>query len=408
MGSKWVALFTTNFLGVFNDNLLKGALIFIAIGWHLPPWLTHAQLISLVSASLVVPFLFLSPLAGRLAVKYAKKKVFVFFKILEIPIMMLASLSFLFEAIIPAVVAMLLMGTQSALFSPAKYGLIRDIGGKEDSDFGSGGFETMAFAGILLGTVVASLIADHYHVALIMGLFMLLALAGYACVLKIPAPMQRPEQQQATQPLSWLPWQFLWKGYRFASTFPGANRAVAAVSVFWMLGAIMQMNIVIHAQGYYGLSNTETGIIMALAAIGIAVGSWLAGVLLKKLSTLKSNLLGVVGMLVSLLIMVFGGVNHTVFGVLVFVFALTGGFYLVPNLTHIQRADTGLYAGQLLAYKNLVIFVFVLFGTLLFSITTYLTRDNSMVVFQVLAVLCVAALLQLLLYRTKTSPIISP
>lgn len=142
---KWTSLLVANFLGVFNDNFLKNAIIFVAIGWSLPNWLTQSQLIAIVSASLVVPYLILSPLGGKLAVHYSKLKVFRFFKLMEFPIMAIACVAFLFEWVMVAVLAVLLMGIQSCLYSPAKYGLIRDIGGVEGSAFGSGMFETMAF-----------------------------------------------------------------------------------------------------------------------------------------------------------------------------------------------------------------------------------------------------------------------
>ena len=91
---KWLPLLSTNFLGVFNDNVLKHAIIFIAIGWNLPSWLNTSQIISAASAALVIPYILLSPLGGKLAVHYAKTKVFSFFKLIEIPIVMLAAYAF--------------------------------------------------------------------------------------------------------------------------------------------------------------------------------------------------------------------------------------------------------------------------------------------------------------------------
>ena len=158
--NKWNALFISNFLGVFNDNLLKNCIIFISVAWAMPTWITQSQLISIVSAALIIPYLILSPVAGRLSVVYSKKKVFRFFKLLELPIMLTACIAFYYQWILLAVFAVLLMGIQSCLYSPSKYSLIRDIGGEEGVSYGSGVFETMAFLGILLGTVTASLLSD--------------------------------------------------------------------------------------------------------------------------------------------------------------------------------------------------------------------------------------------------------
>ena len=134
---SWNALFASNFFGVYNDNLLKHAIIFISIGWSLPTWLNQSQLISLVSAALVLPYLLLSPLGGHLAVRHSKLKVFRFFKLLEFPIVFIGISGFIFESVVPVVIAVFLMGIQSCLYSPSKYSLIRDVGGEEGVSYGS-------------------------------------------------------------------------------------------------------------------------------------------------------------------------------------------------------------------------------------------------------------------------------
>ncbi len=397
---KWKNLLISNFLGVFNDNFLKNAIIFIAVGWSLPAWLTQSQLIAIVSASLVVPYLVLSPLGGKLAMKYSKLKVFHFFKLLEFPIMLLACIAFVFQWVILAIVAVLLMGIQSCLYSPAKYGLIRDIGGLKGSAFGSGMFETMAFLGILFGTVCASLISDYYQLWLITVIFMLLAAGGYFFARKIKAN-ELALDTVATLKIRLSPLKFIADSYRFASKHPLVNAAVFGVSVFWLIGALLQMNIIIHAKSFYQASNTATGIVMAFAAVGIALGTWLAGFFASSIKRRNMMLGGLTGMLVCLLVIVFLQIDFQLFLVLVFLTACFGGFFQVPNLTVIQQAEVGRKLGQLLAYMNLIIFIFVLIASALFSITTLVTNDNSFVVFGLIAAIC---LLTLFIYWRVIKP----
>lgn len=388
---KWTSLLAANFLGVFNDNFLKNAIIFVAIGWDLPAWLSQSQLIALVSASLVVPYLILSPLGGKLAVHYSKQKVFRFFKLMEFPIMAIACVAFLYEWAMVAVLAVLLMGIQSCLYSPAKYGLIRDIGGVEGSAFGSGMFETMAFLGILIGTVLASWLSDYQQDWIFLLVFMLLAAGGYFTSLRIKADESAPDPE-ASLKINLYPWRFLRDSFQLAKNYKQVNSAVLGVSIFWLIGALLQMNIVIHAGKYYEVSNTATGIVMAFAAIGIALGTWLAGVLTSKVKGRTLMLGGLTGMLINLLIIVFLQVDFSLFLVLIFLTACFGGLFQVPNLTLIQQTDAGRKLGQLLAYMNLVIFIFVLLASVLFSITMLLTEDNSLVVFGLIAVICLLTL----------------
>lgn len=271
----------------------------------------------LVSASLVVPYLILSPLGGKLAVHYSKLKVFRFFKLLEFPIMAIACIAFWYEWVVIAVLAVLLMGIQSCLYSPAKYGLIRDIGGVEGSALGSGMFETMAFLGILIGTVLASWLSDAYQVWVFLAVFMLLAAAGYLTSLYIKADEPAPDTASSLK-VNLFPWRFLRDSYQLAKSFKQVNAAVFGVSVFWLIGALLQMNIVIHAGKYYQVSNTATGVVMAFAAIGIALGTWLAGVLAAKVKNRTLMLYGLTGMLINLLVIVFLPIDFQLFLVLIF------------------------------------------------------------------------------------------
>jgi len=384
--SKWIALFTSNYLGIFNDNLLKNCIIFIAVAWTLPHWLTQSQLISLVSASLVIPYLFLSPLAGRLAVVYSKKKVFLLCKLLEIPVLFLACIAFYFHLIILAVLTILLMGILSCLYSPSKYSLIRDIGGEKGVSFGSGVFEMMAFLGILTGTVAASIISDSYNQWLVFGLYLGLALLGYLVTHTIHVK-ELPENKDDLGHLN--PIRFLADSYCFARKHKFVNSAVFGASSFWLIGGMLQMNLFIHCKHVYKASNTTTGLVMASAAIGIALGCWAAGKISGNEVKKGLILIGISSMSLLFFIMAFFNLNIVVFFLCIFSVAFMGGMFQIPCLSMLQNANLGRKLGDMIAYLNLVTFVFVLLGTLFFSLTTYFTNENSFAVFGVLLVICI-------------------
>lgn len=383
--NKWTPLFLSNFLGIYNDNFLKHCIIFIAVGWSLPSWLTQSQLISIVSASLIVPYLFLSPYGGRLAVIYSKKKVFLFFKFLEIPIMLIACVSFYFQWVILAVITVLIMGILSCLYSPSKYSLIRDIGGEKGVSFGSGVFETMAFLGILVGTVTASLISDFYNKCLVYGFFIGLALLGYFVTRSIRA-VELPENKDDVGNLN--PIRFLLESYRFARKHDYINSAVLGASAFWLIGGMLQMNLVIHCKKVYLASNTTTGLVMAFAAVGIAIGCWAAGRISGSQVKKGLILIGLFGMSILLVLLTFFQLPLVVFVFFVFSLAFMGGIFQIPCLSMLQKSNLGRKLGDMIAYLNLVTFIFVLLGTFLFSITTFFTSENSFVVFGVILSIC--------------------
>lgn len=384
--SKWTSLFFSNFLGVYNDNLLKNSVIFIAVGWVLPSWLNQSQLIAIVSGCLVIPYVFLSPYGGKLAVYHSKLKIFRFFKLLEIPIMLIACIAFYFQSIYLAVFSVLLMGTQSSLYSPSKYSLIRDIGGEDGVSFGSGVFEMMAFLGILIGTITASFISDNYSHLILFSFFLGLALVGYVVTRQIKAS-ELPEEQ--TESMKMDPVRFLIESYRFGHKHDPVNSAVLGASAFWLIGSILQMNLVIHTKNIYHATNSTTGIIMAIVAVGIASGCWSAG----KISGHKVRkgliLIGLVGMILTLSVLALFTPGIYLYAFLVFLTAFSGGLFQIPNLSMLQNAGLGRKLGDMIAYLNLVTFVLILMGSVLFAATTAIFNQNSYLVFGLIMLICV-------------------
>lgn len=387
---NWFALFTTNFLGIFNDNFLKHCIIFIGVTWHLPDWLSQSQLISMVSAALVIPYLILSPLAGRWSVIYSKKKILRIFKMIELPIMITASFAFYFQLVWLAVLAVFIMGLQSCMYSPAKYGLIRDVGGQEGVSFGSGVFETMAFLGILIGTVAASYLSDHYNVYILIALFLGVALAGYFTSTRINAK-ELPEEKDNISTVN--PVKFIIDSYKFARNHKYVNSGVLGASVFWLLGGMLQMNMVIHCVNTLKTSNTVAGLVMAGAAVGIALGCTTAGLIAGKKVRHSMIPIGLLGMIASILVIIIFNPPVLICGILVFVLAFMGGIFEVPCLAIVQNADLGRKLGDIIGYLNIITFVFVLLGTVLFSLTTLISNDNSIAVFGVILAICILTLL---------------
>ncbi|MDR1458830.1 MAG: MFS transporter [Bacteroidales bacterium] len=385
---NWTFLFFSNYVGILNDNFLKYCIIFIGINWVLPPYLTPSMLISLVSGALILPYLFFSPLGGRLAVLYSKQKIFRWCKFAEFPIMILAGIAFYYHSIILSLLAVLLMGTQSCLYSPAKYGLIRDIGGEKGLSFGNGIFETMAFLGILSGTVLASVLADYYYFSGTVILFLAFALVGYVSVRNISV---RELEIEKTDSVNINPVVFLKESYLYARKYPYINCGILGVSVFWLVGGLIQMNLIIHCKETLQTNNILTGILTAIAAVGIALGCGFVGRLSAHFINTRMIFIGLAGMIVFLLGIVF--LNPPVFicAIFIFMIAFMGGLFEVPCLALVQKADIGRKLGSVLAYMNLVIFIFILIGSIIFSITTYFSAENSLVVFAVIAGICLAA-----------------
>ena len=397
---KWFKLFLLNFVGVLNDNFMKHCIIFVAVGWVMPEWMTQSQLISAVSAALVLPYLLLSPYSGEIAERFEKQKIVRLMKLLELPIVVLAGVGFWMESVWVVLLAVLLMGMQSCLYSPAKYGLIRDVDGERGVAFGSGMFEMMAFLGILIGTLLAAYLSDHYVWWVVALVMVVLALIGWrlSVVLGIkeeyfldtPSVLRTSPLKQGRNSVN--PIRFLIDSYRFASQY-GLNKAVFGASLLWLLGGLLQMNVVLHCTRTLCMSNTASSVVLAMAAVGIAIGCSVTGKMIEnhnKKSFIVGGLLGVVCALI--VVLIFKPVGW-ILGVLIFAIAFCGGMFQVPCLAMVQGADIGRKLGTMMAYLNLLTFIFVFIGTVIFSVVTALTAQNSYVVFIVMLIITLLSLI---------------
>lgn len=382
---NWLKLFTLNFVGVFNDNFLKNLIIFVSISWLLPEWLDRSQLVSLVSALFVLPYIFLSPYAGELARANSKYKVLNFFKWLEIPIMMVAALGFYFHSIYVVIFAVFLMGIQSCLYSPAKYGIIRDVGGEHKAAWGSGIFETVAFVSILVATIFASWIADNYSLALIASIFMLIAFAGIYLsksikVEELPNEVEKGDKNPIT---------FLYKSFQFAKNYEMLNRAVLGCAMLWLIGSLIQMNVVVHTIETLGYSNTTSGIYMAIVAVGIAVGCTFTGIIAG--SGIRKDLItaGLLGIASTSVVISLYHPTGVALGVALFIMTFFAGMFEVPCLSILQQAPIGRRLTDVMAYMNLLTFIFMLCGAFLFAMVMHFSNNNTNLLFIIIAVISI-------------------
>lgn len=116
-------LFWTQFLGAFNDNLFKNALV-VLLTFQTAQWtsLRPEILANLAAGLFILPFFLFSATAGQLADKYDKALLSRLTKLLEVAIMFVAIAGFFLHSLSILLGALFLLGLQSALFGP----VIRD------------------------------------------------------------------------------------------------------------------------------------------------------------------------------------------------------------------------------------------------------------------------------------------
>jgi len=386
--TKWIPLFASNFLGVFNNNFFKTLICLLAINWVAKGM--DSLIVSLASGLYVLSYIFFSPLAGRLSKTMYKKKIMVAARICELVLVIIGSFGFYIQNVYMVMAIIFLLGLVSTLFSPSKYGLIRDIGGSEGLSFGTGTLEMFTFFGAILGPLLATIVSDHYNFYLMAALFVVIAIVSLYSISRLKVSESEPLKKSDD---SIIPFVFEYKAFRFASSIKGLNLIILGLSSFWMIGSFLQMLLLVHCPKTLGMTNTQTGYVLTASAVGIGLGSFLAGLISKGKIELGLTPLGGLGMTISFLILFFLQPTGILFGFMIFLTALFCGIYMVPLSASVQNSVEGRKQGDMIAYSNFMIFLLIFISAALFAVITKHFGTNAVFIFLVFLIFIMSILM---------------
>lgn len=266
-------LFATQFLGAFNDNVFKNALV-VLLTFQAASWttLSPSLLANLAAGLFILPFFLFSATAGQLADKFDKALLARLTKILEIVIILLAGVGFVLESLVLLMAALFLLGLQSALFGPIKYAILPQHLRPDELVGGNALVEAGTFVSILLGTLTGGLLAGlEGGTAWITGVSLLVALLGYLASRGIPhAPAPEPELRINLNPLTET-----WRCIGFARENRAVFLSILAISWFWLYGALFLAQFPAYTKAVLGGGEGMVTLLLAVFSVGIGGGSLL-------------------------------------------------------------------------------------------------------------------------------------
>src|SRR3972149_506426 len=152
---RFAPFFRTQFLGAFNDNVYKNALITLLTFQVTQTAAAGSNALIILSGALfILPFFLFSATAGQLADKYEKSRFIQYVKLFEIAIMVIGSIGFLSQHLALLLTALFLMGLHSALFGPIKYAILPQHLKQDELVGGNALVDTGTFIAILAGTIL--------------------------------------------------------------------------------------------------------------------------------------------------------------------------------------------------------------------------------------------------------------
>ena len=157
---RFAPLFVTQFMGAFNDNVFKNALVFL-VTYKIAVeqgWTNSAVIVPLAGGLFILPFFLFSSLAGQLSDKFEKSRLIRLIKFVEILLMAVASYGIYSENVTVMMVTLFLMGSQSTFFGPLKYSILPEHLKHDELIGGNALIEMGTFLSIILGLIVGGML----------------------------------------------------------------------------------------------------------------------------------------------------------------------------------------------------------------------------------------------------------
>ena len=364
---RFLPLFGTQFMGAFNDNLLRtGVVVLVSYyGLSIKGW-PPEQLVNLGAGVFILPFFLFSAAAGKVCECFDKARIARIIKLVEIGIMLLAGAGLFLHNAPLLLAALFLMGTHSTFFGPLKYAILPQYLAAEELVGGNGLIEMGTFLAILFGQIVGSVMM-HGGAGIASMILLLCALTGYVFSRQMP-----PAAPTSTRlALSFNIVSDSGKLIRKAWKIHGVRSAIFGISWFWLLGTIYTTQLPIFTRRNLGGNADVYTLLLALFSVGIGAGSMACA----KLSNGKLRhgliLFGSLGMTL------FGGdlalssmqEHHGALTALgdflrtpanwraladVTLLGFFGGFFTVPLYTWLQTSSPDEFRSQAVACNNII------------------------------------------------------
>jgi 1-acyl-sn-glycerol-3-phosphate acyltransferase len=377
---RFAPFFGTQFLGAFNDNLFKNALV-VLLTFKAAQWTTLKPelLANLAAGIFILPFFLFSATAGQLADKYDKAMLARLVKVLEMAIMGIAAAGFAMQSLPVLMGALFLLGLHSTLFGPVKYAIIPQHLHTEELVGGNALIEAGTFVAILIGTLAGGLLAGSVeHPAWIAAGGFVVAMAGYLTSRGIPpAPAPAPELTVNLNPISET-----WRNIRFARQNRTVFLSILGISWFWLYGALFLAQFPAFAKNVLGGGESSVTLLLATFTVGIGIGSMLCERMSGKHLEIGLVPFGSIGLTLFGLDLYFaspvglvGTTAHDLLALLslpaiwrvlfdLMMLGLFGGFFIVPLYALVQLRSSPEHRARIIAANNIVNALFMVVGAL--------------------------------------------
>lgn len=266
---RFLPFFLTQFFGAFNDNVFKNALV-IMIAFRVVEEQVDI-LTNLAFGLFILPFFLFSAFAGQVADKFEKSMLIRRVKMGEMCVMTLASVGFYLNSIPLLIFVLFLMGAQSSLFGPVKYGYLPEKLDNHELMGGNGLVEASTFISILLGTILGGILIALDSFIPISVAVLTFATLGYLSARNIPLC----EAAEPSIKLNWNIWRATSNNLKILPENRVVFLSILGISWFWFFGSVFLAQMPNFSRTVLSGNEHVVTLLLTMFSIGIGIGSLL-------------------------------------------------------------------------------------------------------------------------------------
>jgi len=368
---RFLPLFITQFLGAFNDNLFKNALVMLVAfkieSASLPP----NMLIIIAGALFILPYFLFSATAGQLADKIDRARLARISKLWEIILVGIGAVGFMGHHETFLLLVLFCLGVQSTFFGPVKYALLPQHLRDGELVPGNALIEAGTFLAILLGTISGGLlIMSENGETILSTVALFVAIAGYAASRFIPAAPPPMPSLKMNYNLLKATWAIVQHDRKNRRVF----RSILGISWFWLVGAVFLSQFPGLVKDILGGNEMVVTLFLSMFSVGIGGGSFLSSVLVRGKIDSRFVPYAAFGMSVFMLDLALACMGQqqpaqdTLMGVYafleswgniriladLFLIALCGGIFVVPLYAIMQHDSDPDFRARTIATNNVI------------------------------------------------------
>jgi acyl-[acyl-carrier-protein]-phospholipid O-acyltransferase/long-chain-fatty-acid--[acyl-carrier-protein] ligase len=291
-GSFW-ALVGMQCTNAFNDNFAK--FILIPLGVALAQMgLAPKGMEYVLGLLMVLPFILFAPTAGWLGDRFAKSAVIRWSSWLQLFVLLMMGLALWIGttyggdhsnlALVIVLLAFFLLASQSALLSPAKMGVVKELLGAKRLGFANGVMEGSVILAILLGQIVGGVWFDKGGLQIGRGPWEAAMIPVFWVLIGAVIALVLAHLIQPTKPAGAGPYSKAVAVRHFGDLLKVREdiplwRSTLGIAFFWGFGGFLQLLLIQIAQerkGSLAGMGVETALLWVPVVVGIVIGSLIA------------------------------------------------------------------------------------------------------------------------------------